>query len=53
MNETDARRVTLVEAFDAADSPLWTREDGRWATRLTAQTVPAGAVRFVAALRAV
>jgi Protein of unknown function (DUF2868) len=43
VNETDARRVTLVEAFDAADSPLWTREDGRWATRLTAQTVPAGA----------
>lgn len=43
MNESTARRVTLVQAFDAADTPLWTREDAQWATRLAAQTAPAEA----------
>ena len=43
MNESQARRVTLVQAFDEADSPLWTREDAQWATRLAVQTAPAGA----------
>lgn len=43
MNESTARRVTLVQAFDAADTPLWTREDAQWATRLAAETVPAEA----------
>ncbi len=43
MNETTARQITLIQAFDAADSPLWTREDGQWATRLATQTAPADA----------
>lgn len=43
MNENQARRVTLVQAFDEADSPLWTREDAQWATRLAVQTAPADA----------
>ena len=43
MNEITARRLTLVQAFDEADSPLWTREDAQWATRLALETAPAGA----------
>jgi hypothetical protein len=43
MNEISARRLTLVQAFDEADSPLWTREDAQWATRLALETAPAGA----------
>lgn len=43
MNESAARRVTLVQAFDDSDSPLWTREDKLWASRLAAETAPAGA----------
>jgi hypothetical protein len=43
MNEDQARRLTLVQAFDDAGSPLWTREDAQWATRLAVQTAPAGA----------
>jgi hypothetical protein len=43
MNESTARRVVLVQAFDAADSPLWTREDGQWASRLAVETLPATA----------
>lgn len=39
MDEAAARRVVLVQAFDAADTPLWTREDAAWATRLAAQTL--------------
>ena len=40
MDEASARRVVLVQAFDGADSPLWTPEDGVWATRLALQTAP-------------
>lgn len=40
MNETTARRVTLVQAFDEAQGPLWSREDGQWASRLAAETAP-------------
>ncbi|HET7526743.1 MAG TPA: DUF2868 domain-containing protein [Burkholderiaceae bacterium] len=40
MDEAAARRVVLVQAFDAADSPLWTREDAAWATRLATQALP-------------
>jgi hypothetical protein len=43
MDEAAARTVVLVQAFDAAESPLWTREDAAWATQLTAQTLPADA----------
>jgi Protein of unknown function (DUF2868) len=36
LDETAARRVLLVQAFDASppDNPLWTPEDRLWATRL-------------------
>jgi hypothetical protein len=40
MDEAAARRVVLVQAFDAADTPLWTPEDGAWATRLANETLP-------------
>jgi len=40
MDEAAARRVVLVQAFDGADSPLWTREDAAWATRLAQQSAP-------------
>lgn len=43
MDETRARQLVLVQAFDAADSPLWTPEDRDWAGRLAAQTAPASA----------
>lgn len=43
MNERRARQLVLVQAFDAADSPLWTPEDRDWASRLAAQTAPANA----------
>jgi hypothetical protein len=43
MDEASARQVVLVQAFDGADSPLWTPEDATWATRLALQTAPAGA----------
>jgi hypothetical protein len=36
MDESTARQVLLVQAFEtaAADHPLWTAEDRRWATRM-------------------
>lgn len=40
MDEATARRVVLVQAFDGAESPLWTPEDAAWATRLALQTAP-------------
>jgi hypothetical protein len=40
MDEATARRLVLVQAFDGADSPLWTPEDAAWATRLALQTAP-------------
>jgi hypothetical protein len=40
MDEASARQVVLVQAFDGADSPLWTPEDASWATRLALQTAP-------------
>lgn len=40
MNEAAARRVVLLQAFDAADSPLWTREDAAWATQLALRSLP-------------
>jgi hypothetical protein len=40
MDEASARQVVLVQAFDGADSPLWTPEDATWATRLALQTAP-------------
>lgn len=50
-DEAAARRVLLLQAFEsgAADNPLWTDEDARWATRLARETVPAdaGALRFL------
>ena len=39
MDEAAARRVVLVQAFDGADTPSWTREDAAWATRLTTQAL--------------
>lgn len=43
LDESSARRVVLVQAFDVADSPLWTPEDRAWASRLAAETAPAEA----------
>lgn len=43
MDETTARQLVLVQAFDGAGSPLWTAEDAAWATRLATQTAPADA----------
>lgn len=43
MDEARARQLVLVQAYDAADSPLWTPEDRDWAGRLAAQTAPASA----------
>ena len=40
LDEASARRLVLVQAFDGADSPLWTPEDAAWATRLAMQTAP-------------
>ena len=50
MDESTARRVVLVRAFDQAQSPLWTPEDAAWATRLAGETAPAEAppARFLA-----
>ncbi len=50
MDENTARRLLLVRAFDSAESPLWTADDAAWASRLAAETVPAGAppLRFLA-----
>lgn len=50
MDETTARRVVLVRAFDQTQSPLWTPEDAAWATRLAGETAPADAppARFLA-----
>ena len=39
IDEAAARRVVLVQAFDDADTPLWTREDAAWATRLATQAL--------------
>ena len=39
MNEAAARQVVLVQAFDGAETPLWTREDAAWATRLATQAL--------------
>lgn len=43
MDERRARELVLVQAFDAAESPLWTAEDRDWASRLAAQTASADA----------
>lgn len=43
MNETAARRIVLVQAFDKLGGPLWTAEDAQWASRLASETAPAGA----------
>lgn len=43
LDESSARRIVLVQAFDAADTPLWTPEDRAWASRLAAETAPADA----------
>lgn len=43
MNEREARSVVLVEAYDAAEGPLWSREDRGWATRVAAQSLGAAA----------
>lgn len=43
MDEATARKVVLVQAFDGADSPLWTPEDAAWATRLALQSAPSDA----------
>lgn len=44
MTETEARRVLLVQAYEAgAESPLWTEADRSWATQLALQTAGAGA----------
>ncbi len=43
MNESTARRVTLVQAYDEAEGPLWSREDGQWAGRLAAESAAADA----------
>jgi hypothetical protein len=40
MDESRARQLVLVQAFDAADTPQWTPEDREWASRLAAQTAP-------------
>jgi hypothetical protein len=40
MDEAAARRVVLLQAFDGADSPLWTREDAAWATQLALRSLP-------------
>ena len=39
MDETTARQVVLVQAFDGAETPLWTREDAAWASRLATQAL--------------
>lgn len=39
MDEAAARRIVLVQAFDGAETPLWTPEDAAWATRLATQTL--------------
>lgn len=45
-SEASARDVLLLRAFESeGDSPLWTREDRDWATRLAR---PAGAADFIA-----
>lgn len=43
LDESSARRIVLVQAFDAAETPLWTPEDRAWASRLAAETAPADA----------
>ena len=53
MNESEARAVTLVQAFESApDGPLWTADDRRWATRAAQQSLSdaqaADPARFVA-----
>lgn len=50
MDESTARRLVLVRAFDQAQSPLWTPEDASWATRLAGETAQADApaARFLA-----
>jgi len=40
MDEAAARRVVLLQAFDAAETPLWTREDAAWATQLALRSLP-------------
>ena len=40
MDEAAARRVVLLQAFDAAETPLWTREDAAWATQLALRALP-------------
>lgn len=43
MDESTARRLVLVRAFDQAEGPLWTADDAAWAARLAAETAPADA----------
>lgn len=43
MDESTARRLVLVRAFDQAEGPVWTADDAAWATRLAAETAPPGA----------
>ena len=42
MNEADARRAMLVQAFEAAEpeGPLWTAQDRDWASRSAAEAPP-------------
>ncbi|MDE1926807.1 MAG: hypothetical protein KGI36_06425, partial [Burkholderiales bacterium] len=51
-DEATARQVLLVQACDQgpADNPIWTPDDGRWATELARRTVAADATdaRFLA-----
>jgi hypothetical protein len=40
MDEAAARRIVLLQAFDGAETPLWTREDAAWATQLATRALP-------------
>jgi hypothetical protein len=44
MDETTARQVLLLKSFEtaAADHPLWSAEDRRWATRVALEETPPG-----------
>ena len=50
MTEDDARRVTLLQAFETAQppSPLWGDDDRAWATRLALQGGAVSAETFIA-----
>ena len=38
LDESTARQIVLVQAFDQNEGPLWTAEDRAWASRLAGQT---------------